>query len=52
VRFWTVCVSRSWGGISRRGDLVLQVNYTSSIPPSEDDVKEKALALMGALLAP
>lgn len=46
-----------WAGdmaslFSRQGDLVLTVNYTSSTQPSEDDVKEKTLALMGALLAP
>jgi hypothetical protein len=46
-----------WAGdllslFSRKGDLVLQVSYTSSAGPSADEVKEAALAVMSTLMAP
>jgi hypothetical protein len=37
---------------ARQGDLVLQVNYTSSVTPSADEVKQVALAVMEVLLRP
>lgn len=37
---------------SRQGDLVLQVSYTSSEAPAEDELRARSIALMEALLTP
>jgi hypothetical protein len=37
---------------SRQGDQVLQVSYSSSATTGDEEMKQAALAVMGALLAP
>ena len=37
---------------SRTGDEVLQVSYSSSAAPSDDEMREASIAIMSALLAP